>query len=144
MLCISIHALRKESDPIDTRAQDLIAISIHALRKESDLLESVHFIRLIAISIHALRKESDYAKLGGYWRVHIFQSTLSVRRATTSQMANLQVEQFQSTLSVRRATKLDPRIRIQPDISIHALRKESDWIISNHSTVKTNFNPRSP
>ena len=122
MLCISIHALRKESDPIDTRAQDLIAISIHALRKESDLLESVHFIRLIAISIHALRKESDYAKLGGYWRVHIFQSTLSVRRAT----------------------KLDPRIRIQPDISIHALRKESDWIISNHSTVKTNFNPRSP
>ena len=59
LLCISIHALRKESDPIDTRAQDLIAISIHALRKESDLLESVHFIRLIAISIHALRKESD-------------------------------------------------------------------------------------
>ena len=37
-LGISIHALRKESDPVvENRARLTIRISIHALRKESDL-----------------------------------------------------------------------------------------------------------
>ena len=34
---------------------------------------------------------------------------------------------FQSTLSVRRATRIIHRIRLHPIISIHALRKESDF-----------------
>ena len=33
---ISIHALRKESDRVDARAENDRSISIHALRKESD------------------------------------------------------------------------------------------------------------
>ena len=34
--CISIHALREESDQKTERKQCLHSISIHALRKESD------------------------------------------------------------------------------------------------------------
>ena len=79
----------------------------------------------------------------------LFQSTLSVRRATLQlagevrhadisihdlrkesdtgerrQMAKLLL--FQSTLSVRRATISEAHAKRNSDISIHALRKESD------------------
>ena len=79
---ISIHALRKESDvdaEISGRDHD---ISIHALRKESDLAILWPFIRLGYISIHALRKESDGNKFQEAKDAIVFQSTLSVRRAT--------------------------------------------------------------
>ena len=56
------------------------------------------------ISIHALRKESDPWTGGMPQRPNSFQSTLSVRRATTA------------------AKRTAKRI----EISIHALRKESD------------------
>ena len=56
------------------------AISIHALRKESD--ESFNQSPVFAdISIHALRKESDLTDCQ-HCHKPIFQSTLSVRRAT--------------------------------------------------------------
>ena len=35
---ISIHALRKESDPVHDWPIQVVVISIHALRKESDTL----------------------------------------------------------------------------------------------------------
>ena len=57
---------------------------------------------------------------------NIFQSTLSVRRATQLRLIVSQILLFQSTLSVRRATwnlQYERRFLI---ISIHALRKESD------------------
>ena len=51
---------------------------------------------------------------------------------------------FQSTLSVRRATALVSESDAERFISIHALRKESDvgfgWVDYN----QPNFNPRSP
>ena len=56
---ISIHALRKESDKDIKAVSDAIKISIHALRKESDVL------------VGALIGANE-----------LFQSTLSVRRAT--------------------------------------------------------------
>ena len=78
---ISIHALRKESDTaVNDEHADTI-ISIHALRKESDLLAIVTTTPLI-ISIHALRKESDMALRSHGSVMPLFQSTLSVRRAT--------------------------------------------------------------
>ena len=55
---ISIHALRKESDPRGTLYIITLSISIHALRKESDIHETC-LRQSLAISIHALRKESD-------------------------------------------------------------------------------------
>ena len=58
-LGISIHALRKESDPASDCAPASVVISIHALRKESDLLALNNLMGGRVISIHALRKESD-------------------------------------------------------------------------------------
>ena len=56
----------------------------------------------------------------------IFQSTLSVRRATDGiEFANCTMA-FQSTLSVRRATAVGSNADETVGISIHALRKESD------------------
>ena len=56
---ISIHALRKESDPDNTLNDGFTRrISIHALRKESDSSDTLPDTSSY-ISIHALRKESD-------------------------------------------------------------------------------------
>mgnify|MGYP005898657917 CR=1 FL=1 len=96
-----------------------------------------------------------------------FQSTLSVRRATTIGRSNASNSSFQSTLSVRRATQRGLEgvghglisihaLRKESDrkiqsgnaggalISIHALRKESDPPLAPHGPRKSNFNPRSP
>ena len=51
---------------------------------------------------------------------------LSVRRATHCLAARLAGWEFQSTLSVRRATEVTHFAKQVMDISIHALRKESD------------------
>ena len=51
---------------------------------------------------------------------------------------------FQSTLSVRRATRVytgDTKILL---ISIHALRKESDAHTRRRPSIPCYFNPRSP
>ena len=58
-----------------------LGISIHALRKESDV-SSLIVSGQIGISIHALRKESDLVVNKSANNFSIFQSTLSVRRAT--------------------------------------------------------------
>ena len=78
------------------------------------------------ISIHALRKESDPAALKALGAHVLFQSTLSVRRATGQANTNAMTNLFQSTLSVRRATIIPVIAFSLPYISIHALRKESD------------------
>ena len=100
-------------------------ISIHALRKESDVPMLVHLSERDLISIHALRKESDKSDLRLASHV-IFQSTLSVRRATGLFFLFQLFKRFQSTLSVRRATNIAYRCLSCIHISIHALRKESD------------------
>ena len=81
-------------------------ISIHALRKESD--PSMPSAMLMhGISIHALRKESDFFHLQTTRIAAQFQSTLSVRRATPASRPVRSRRVFQSTLSVRRATLAD-------------------------------------
>ena len=79
------------------------------------------------ISIHALRKESDLGSAHISVFPSIFQSTLSVRRATGWKPSAAKHGRFQSTLSVRRATQRRVISVITVDISIHALRKESDF-----------------
>ena len=54
------------------------------------------------------------------------------------------MSRFQSTLSVRRATTLDMQARLVIHISIHALRKESDESAENMRRMVSHFNPRSP
>ena len=102
------------------------------------------------ISIHALHEESDASYPAGSRWTHVFQSTLSMRRATAAATAltlsgclfqsTLSMRRatatplhcfldefaFQSTLSMRRATQRVVGLGGQGQISIHALHEESD------------------
>ena len=168
---ISIHALREEGDIVTSVAlltsskflstpsarratssplrerhgQD---ISIHALREEGDpLLVAAQHDGVI--SIHALREEGDGRWNKGSFRLLIFLSTPSARRATRIGPPRASPEPFLSTPSARRATLPRPTIRTQAvaflstpsarratalhirtvdggAISIHALREEGD------------------
>ena len=51
---------------------------------------------------------------------------------------------FQSTLSMRRATRSKGFFRSFIDISIHALHEESDLQLLDWRVLVLNFNPRSP
>ena len=82
-ISISIHALREESDiSLPVLSPWARGISIHALREESDYLLWIMMMLVLSISIHALREESDNIFLRVFDISWIFQSTLSVRRAT--------------------------------------------------------------
>ena len=64
-----------------------------------------------------------------YWALG-FQSTLSMRRATTVFFSTQAVTtSFQSTLSMRRATETVPGTDNLVHISIHALHEESDLVL---------------
>ena len=141
-----------------------LAISIHALHEESDR-PFLPIVRRLRISIHALHEESDQSVLGSMWG-NLFQSTLSMRRATKqSQQAYfsrlisiralheesdsaacgaISTSPFQSTLSMRRATQIPPAAMQAIGISIHALHEESDCAPLIRLWKRTYFNPRSP
>ena len=132
---ISIHALREESDHQIRCIRASGEISIHALREESDPVVWGIPLSPCFISIHALREESDTEQQTRIVELEPFQSTLSVRRATTPSHSSPSKAIFQSTLSVRRATR-HPLHAIRPrGISIHALREESDFQLLNHATL---------
>ena len=57
-----------------------------------------------SISIHALHEESDHHAFQATAPWNVFQSTLSMRRATMTDIDWQLVKEFQSTLSMRRAT----------------------------------------
>ena len=141
---ISIHALREESDWLDSPDAMAAFISIHALREESDAdLQSLW--RHLGISIHALREESDVQELSLASHPLKFQSTLSVRRATLFSS----VPGFSRLISIH---ALREESDFQHDvafgtayvISIHALREESDQLFRHRQQHYGNFNPRSP
>ena len=119
------------------------------------------------ISIHALREESD-ALNGLQILTRIgFQSTLSVRRATSTLYSLFNVwynfnprspwgERHASIISCIRFTDFNPRSPwgerptkskskvVIIDISIHALREESDTFSQLYKIYISYFNPRSP
>ena len=102
---------------------DRWTISIHALREESDQARQQIHECLNRISIHALREESDAFLVG--------------LRATESI--------FQSTLSVRRATSIDSHSRnIIKYFNPRSPWGERPYKGLSDSTVSANFNPRSP
>ena len=102
--CISIHALREESDGIKPgqppHQQDFNPRPPRGERPQSGRLHLPND----TISIHALREESDRCPCISPSPTHGFQSTPSARRATGLGLC------------------LNPGIKI----SIHALREESD------------------
>ena len=103
----------------------LSMISIHALHEESDTAYyGVDNMRLLFQSTLSMRRATQVAGLQTKQR--LFQSTLSMRRATWRSTGKGPPYLFQSTLSMRRATNaLGAGIRQEP-ISIHALHEESD------------------
>ena len=78
---------------------------------------------LPCISIHALREESDILLTSTTGNRGVFQSTLSVRRATLNGIGWVISEVI---------------------ISIHALREESDLAKQKLCQKQNDFNPRSP
>ena len=78
------------------------------------------------ISIHALHEESDKALEAVATQMDVFQSTLSMRRATCVGVDPYGHGEFQSTLSMRRATDNLAEDENADIISIHALHEESD------------------
>ena len=82
---------------------DALDISIHALRKESDCSKPWVIVRLILFqSTLSVRRATGMPVFSA--AIRVFQSTLSVRRATSTIASTLNSSIFQSTLSVRRAT----------------------------------------
>ena len=105
---ISIHALHEESDRSQQWLGPLACISIHALHEESDHTRALSSPYSATISIHALHEESDRRMRCTSVLVRVFQSTLSMRRATRSDFRGPVFVPFQSTLSMRRVTRRWP------------------------------------
>ena len=118
------------------------------------------------ISIHALREESDAGCIALDCNVIIFQSTLSVRRATAGhfrdgQRAYISIHALREesdrvqlrlgqvgAISIHalreESDRLSQRGGAMSEISIHALREESDCATRDYGPTTSNFNPRSP
>ena len=94
---------------------------------------------VLVISIHALHEESDLRQDGYLGKTGSFQSTLSMRRATSSVRARNDAPLFQSTLSMRRATSDALHFGLGEIISIHALHEESDTVAVCESAVRQVF-----
>ena len=190
MIEISIHALLAESDP---RAR--LRIPPQPIFQSTLSLRRATWVRgfrcwfRILISIHALLAESD-ARLNHRIGIHRdfnprspcgerpgfaiscifgsvfqstlslrratlhkqhrrgwleFQSTLSLRRATPIMLSPLQVRAFQSTLSLRRATRRGPSMQRSSSLfqSTLSLRRATDSQCRQQYTRRY-FNPRSP
>ena len=118
-------------------------ISIHALLAESDNRQLQHHPEG-PISIHALLAESDLVAAGEAHGPVSFQSTLSLRRATTMIRAIAPAMKFQSTLSLRRATfgitGTISRSIFQSTLSLRRATRPGTL----RPSLRTYFNPRSP
>src|SRR5258707_216456 len=92
------------------------SVSIHALYEESDRCRSSR-TPYLKVSIHALYEESDYSVAGFINPKSFFQSTLSMKRATSHRFS----------------------YGLRSWVSIHALYEESDfcawWYRSTHQRV---------
>ena len=74
----------------------------------------------------------------------LFQSTLSVRRATGLRFDMADGYQISIHALRKESDQQTFPVDFYPAISIHALRKESDFASILLNTHCTNFNPRSP
>ena len=102
-----------------------VSISIHALHEESDRFAGGLTMGVLLFqSTLSMRRATRMDEL---CRDTIkFQSTLSMRRATAAKVDHVAAERFQSTLSMRRATRDTLTVLGYVQISIHALHEESD------------------
>ena len=146
---ISIHALREESDSISKspftfvddfnprpprgeRPRDLCGCVLHGIdfnprppRGERPIPQVLPAL-LFAISIHALREESDRRLSSHSCRTGNFNPRPPRGERHQFPRIRLQLLRFQSTPSARRATTAGEAMPLHLQISIHALREESD------------------
>ncbi|EEG71141.1 hypothetical protein BIFPSEUDO_03110 [Bifidobacterium pseudocatenulatum DSM 20438 = JCM 1200 = LMG 10505] len=102
-----------------------MGISIHALHEESD--QNHHDKkRRSGIFQSTLSMRRATRLIPADVLEAIFQSTLSMRRATHVKGLGVNPDEFQSTLSMRRATEPSGHVEPERNISIHALHEESD------------------
>ena len=135
---ISIHALREESDQRLDAMQQRLEISIHALREESDSPMGWDGFGG-KISIHALREESDSCRVR-CWSLRLYFNPRPPRgERQEGWMQNDAAAEFQSTPSARRATERASQAKQDTEISIHALREESDCTPSLKVDPHTRF-----
>ena len=118
----STLSLRRATS-ISARSAAVIVISIHALLAESDTFSAVLQYLTHQISIHALLAESDIKNEKQKLEARIFQSTLSLRRATRK----------------RHEHKLNS-VHFNPRSPCGERRING----VQYSEQKTDFNPRSP
>ena len=98
----------------------------------------------LSISIHALREESDRPSAVDFAPCILFQSTLSVRRATDV-VEEVVFGEHISIHALREESDWKGRSRnASGSISIHALREESDISSCLIACSLAYFNPRSP
>ena len=145
-----MFSLRRGTEASPPRQPGEGGISTVALLMESDGVGGRRDVPISVISTRALLTESDYGRSGSGKSRSLFQSTLSLRRATPALLVELPgrlisihalltesdwktgdvitaEKIFQSTLSSRRATASPSTVRpIVYLISIHALLTESD------------------
>ena len=88
------------------------------------------------ISIHALLAESDHSLNLPSRPIERFLYSLYLGRATYFLLYNLSIHIFLSTLSLRRATHSFFNIPSSHNISIHALLAESDAFINDKDASK--------
>ena len=91
------------------------------------------------ISIHALRKESDRHIAATECDVMLFQSTLSVRRATDTIFGNCHNYGISIHALRKESDGYVQEVAEHLDISIHALRKESDRSLAAAYSDATGF-----
>ena len=101
-------------------------ISIHALREEGDASSGTLRVTLLRFQSTPSARRATTILSDSQPSPSLFQSTPSARRATQVLGAREHAYLFQSTPSARRATELFKLNNQQSDISIHALREESD------------------
>ena len=123
----STLSVRRATDLQSALAQGY-KISIHALREESDDKVTFTVKSKAEISIHALREESDVGTGNFTLILPVFQSTLSVRRATLQTMIHSENKTIISIHALREESDayLTAYLGDMSLISIHALREESD------------------
>ena len=109
-----------------------IQISIHALHEESDHACTVTTINRITFqSTLSMRRATSC--LNGYAQTIKFQSTLSMRRATVEKHWFLSILLFQSTLSMRRATEAQSAVAAQAAFqsTLSMRRATTSWVDSD-------------
>ena len=140
---ISIHALHAESDDQFFKMRDFIRISIHALHAESDSFYSKFaFIRFYFNPRSPCGERRSPSSIYKGFENFNPRSPCGERRGKTRKFSTLSI--FQSTLSMRRATNPQIRRKYHKWISIHALHAESDRTLRTYWRKRLHFNPRSP